>query len=207
MVYRKKIYRRKRVYRKRPYRKSRKSMKKSSINKVYYFTRWSDFGTSTVASSLTPGYFGFNFSLSDLPNYTEFTSLYDYYKIKAVKVVFLPQMTENVSLGSVNNPYSYARFQTAIDYSDSNPPTTLDELREYKSYKFTPLLKPHTRYIPSPKFLDSSGFQLTNWMATSSPNVNYNGLKVCIEPIGSTGTLNMYYSMSVKMYLAFKNVK
>jgi len=46
----------------------------------------------------------FTFRLSDLPGYTEFTNLYDQYKIEKVKLHFLPRYSETVP-GSTTSPW------------------------------------------------------------------------------------------------------
>lgn len=163
-------------------------------------------GTVTI-QSISDTFQAFNFSLDDLPSYTEFTALYDMYKINAVKVSFLPQMTENISLTSVNNPHAYTRFFSAIDYNDSTAPSSIDELRQYQTCKYTPILRPHKRYIYKPKILDSSNTSRSPWIATSSPSTNYFGLKIAVENMNSTTTTSMDYVIEAKYYVSFKNVK
>lgn len=184
----------------------RKRYYKRSTQRLYRFTRLADFGFITI-SNITPTLGAINFSLIDLPNYTEFTALYDMYKINAVKITFLPQMTENISASSVNNPLASTRFFSAIDYNDSTAPTTIDEVRQYQNAKMTPILKVHTRYIYKPKILDSGSFTLTPWISTTSPSNNYFGLKYGIEQMQSTVSTAMEYKIECKFYLSFRNVK
>lgn len=197
-----------RRYRRKNYRGRRKTSKKNIklAKKVSYFTRHCALVDFTISNTVFT-YASFNFSLNDLPNYSEFTSLYDMYKLNAVKITFLPQMTENVSSGSINNPYANTRFMSAIDYNDGTPPSSANEIREYQSYKMTPILKRHTRYIRKPKLLDSNGFSISPWMSTAFPSPNYYGLKVAVEPMSSTSTLTMSYTVECKYYVSFKNVK
>lgn len=210
MVYRKKRYVRRKTYgRKRAYRKkfNRRTRYSKSGQKLYMFQRYTG-GLGTLAiNNITPTLQAFNFSLNDLPNYTEFTALYDMYKINAIKITFIPQQDTNVSLSSVNNPFGNARFFSAIDYNDSTSPASVDELREYHTCKFTRLLKTHKRYIHKPKILDSSSYTLSPWIATSAPSTNYFGLKVAVEPMSSTVATTMNYSIEAKYYMTFKNVK
>lgn len=211
MVYRRTYRRRttrrrgyKRTYRKRFTRKYRYSKRGQ---KIFLYKRHTGiFGVIQAQASLET--FGaLNFSLNDLPNYTEFTNLYDMYKINCVKVTFWPQQTISNSLGSVNNPAGNARFFSAIDYNDGTQPTSVDELREYQSCKFTTVLKPHKRVIFKPKILDTSSYSISPWMSTASPSSNYFGLKYAIEAISSTNTPQMAYSVECKYYMSFKNVK
>lgn len=117
-------------------------------------------------------------------------------------------MTQNVSLSSFNNPSANARFFSAIDYNDGAAPTSIDQLREYKTCKYTPILKPHKRMIYKPKLLDRGGaYSVTPWVTTDDPFQNYFGLKIAIEPMDSTSIGFMSYNIEAKYYLTFKNVK
>jgi len=116
-------------------------------------------------------------------------------------------MTMNNSLTAVNNPNASSRFFSAIDYNDGTAPTSVDEIREYATAKFTPILKTHKRVIYKPKILDSSSFSISPWLTTASPGANYFGLKVAVEAMGSSGTTSMTYNIEAKFYMSFKNVK
>ena len=111
--------------------------------KVYMYTRYTGIFNAITIENINPTLYGFNFSLNDLPNYTEFTALYDQYKINAVRFTMLPQQTQSISIGSVNNPIANARVFSAIDYNDGSAPASVDELREYKTCKSTSILRPH----------------------------------------------------------------
>lgn len=203
-TYRKKTYGRKRTYRKRFSRKTRIS---KSGQRLYLFKRYTGAYGQLTINNINPTFAGFNFSLNDLPNYTEFTSLYDMYKINCIKISFIPQMTENVSLGTINNPYANTRFFSVIDYNDATAPTTIDQLREYATCKMTPILKTHKRVIFKPKILDSSSYTLSPWISCDSPSNNYYGIKVGVEAMGSTSTTIMTYNIEAVFYMSFKNVK
>lgn len=209
MVYRRRTYRKKRSYgRKRNYRQRFKRTYRYSKRgqKLFLFKRFCDYGELTISNS-TNTYASYNFSLVDLPSYTEFTSLYDMYKINAVKLTFLPQVTNSISSGTVNNPNASSRFFSVIDYNDGSAPTSIDELRQYHSCRMTPILRKHKRYIMKPKILDSNGFSISPWMSTASPSANYYGLKIAVEPMDSTSTTTMIYTVEAKIYMSFKQVK
>lgn len=201
---RRKTYGRRRNYRRRFKTNTRYSKRGQ---KLYLFKRFTGAYGQLVISSLTATYAGYEFALRDLPNYTEFTALYDMYKINAVKISFIPQMTQNVSLGAINNPEASTRFFSVIDYNDSAAPASVDELREYQSCKITPILRTHKRYIYKPKVLDSVLSSRNPWMATSNPSQPFFGLKVAVEPMFSSTTTVMNYNIEAKFYMSFKNVK
>lgn len=208
MVYRKRrTYKRrtpKRTYRKRFSKRTRYSKKGQ---KLYLFKRNVDFGL-LIIDNINPTFIAYNFSLSDIPSVIDFTRLYDVYKLNAVKITFRPQMTQNISLGTINNANANARFFSALDYNDGTPVTTIDELREYQSVKCTPILRQHKRYL-RPKIVDSAGIYNpgSKWIATTSPATDYFGIKVAVEPMDSSGVTSMQYSIECVYYMSFKNVK
>jgi len=185
---------------------TRKRYSRKTNQRIYRFTRFVDFGEFTIANNVNT-YSAYNFSLSDLPSSAEFTSLFDQYKINAVKIAFLPQQNMSISIGSINNPNASSRFFSCIDYNDSSAPTSIDEVRQYQNCKYTSVLSRHSRYIYKPKIVDASGFTISPWLATSTPGANYFGLKVAVEPMDSTTTLSMIYTVEVKYYMSFKNVR
>lgn len=184
----------------------RKRYSKKTNQRVYRFARYVDYGEFTIANVINT-YTAYNFSLGDLPSSGEFTALFDQYKINAVKITFIPQMNTSISIGTINNPNASARFFSAIDYNDSAAPFSVDEIRQYATCKYTPILRTHTRYIYKPKIVDASGFTISPWISTSVPGANYYGLKIAVEPMDSTSTLSMIYSVEAKFYMSFKNVK
>lgn len=205
--YRKKLYKRKRnsKYKRTSARPGRRGVGRQAA--VHYYKRHTgSFGSLQIAS-VADTLVAFNFSLSDLPNVTEFTNLYDCYKINAVKIMFLPQMTQNVSLSSLNNAYASARFFSAIDYNDSGA-ISVDAIREYATCKFTPILKRHTRYL-KPRVQDSGSTYTPGrpWINCTSPAKDYFGLKVAVEGMDSSNVLTMDYTVECVYYLSFKNVK
>lgn len=129
------------------------------------------------------------------------------YKINCVKMTFLPQVTNNISLSSTNNPNASTRFFSVIDYNDATIPTSIDELRNYASCKMTPILRPHKRIIYKPKILVDGVMSATPWLATSTSSTNYFGLKIGIETMDSSVTTSMEYSVEAVFYMTFKNVR
>jgi len=211
MVYRRRrTYRRKRYTRNRSYRRRfRRATRYSKRGqKIYLFKRTARYG-SVTANNIADVKDGYSFTLDQVPNYTEFTALYDQFKINAVKISFLPQMTENISLSSFNNPYASSRFFSALDYNSASAPATIDKVREYQSCKWTPILKTHKRYF-KPRIVDAGGIYNPGrpWLnCDTAYNQEHFGLIFGIQAMSSTSTASMLYEIEVKYYLSFKNVK
>lgn len=205
MAYRKRrTTRRKRTTRRRFTKRTRTSRR--SGQKIHVFKRHVDRGVEII-DAVTGLSYGVNFSLNDVPGSSEFTSLYDMYKINAVKITFIPQMTEIVNSTGSGNPFN-SRIISAIDKNDDTAPITADELRQFKTCKVTNITRQHRRYIYKPQILDSSSYSISPWMSTASPGTNYYGLKLWAEPTGITGISTVFQlRIECVYYMSFKNVK
>lgn len=181
------------------------TMYKTPKDPIRLYKRTSDYFALPISG--TTGALGsFTFQLTNIPNSTEFTSLYDQYKINAVSVCFYPKQTEVTSLSTTDNVRGNARILTAIDYNDDTPPTTLDDLRQYESCEVDVILNKHERYIPKPLFLNNSGQNVNSWLSTANPSTKHYGLKYGVEPTQAVGG-SFTYNVEVTYYIAFKNTK
>lgn len=181
------------------------TMYKTPKDPIRLYKRTSDYFALPISG--TTGALGsFTFQLTNIPNSTEFTSLYDQYKINAVPVCFYPKQTEVTSLSTTDNVRGNARILTAIDYNDDTPPTTLDDLRQYESCEVDVILNKHERYIPKPLFLNNSGQNVNSWLSTANPSTKHYGLKYGVEPTQAVGG-SFTYNVEVTYYIAFKNTK
>lgn len=230
---------RRRAFRKRP-RISRAKMARRRIGAlrrpmrlrqpIHYFKRTLKISDVTASFNATTGTAvniagTYAFGLDAVPNYTEFTSLYDQYMIKGVRLSLVPSgnsyMTSTVS-GAVGQ-YGFARINTAIDYDDSAPPASENELLQYMTNKTSPGWKPHSRYFkPKVQFSvandDAAGTVASAaprgnvWLDCANPSIDHLGLKVWIgAPVNNAATGNVStsitYSVYATYYLAFKNVR
>lgn len=168
--------------------------------RIYRFKRSHNYGTSATVA-LTPTLVAQNYSLNDLPNYAEFTALFDYYKITGIRIRLLPYQTQSNSTGTVNNAANVPIFHV-VDTSDSTPPTTVEELCEYEDHKITNLYTGFDVYF-KPKFADATSATRDGWVATTNPSLNYFGFKYAIPP--TTNAMTFY--IVVTFYLAFKDPK
>lgn len=143
-----------------------------------------------------------NFSLSQLPNVTEFTGLYDQYKIKAVKCTLIPRHTE-VLAGTTN---LQGNMWSVLDYDDSNVPSNLDELLQYQNIKRTRMNQTHTRYFrPMTRTILSTGYspKRNQWIDCSDTTVEHRGVKFWFDSRLAPVT----FDVQIKYYCAFKNVR
>jgi len=157
--------------------------------KVYTFSRSVFRNAITATSASVPVLGALPFLLTDLPDYVEFTALFDEFKIQQVIVQFTP----------TNYSQAYASLFTAIDYDDASSPSSINDLREYGSFHFTPALKYHQRVLtPKYSYRVYNGVGITDsfastrgWVDCSKPDTPWYGLKYAFGPttvIPSVGT-------------------
>lgn len=102
--------------------------------------------------SITPGYnpVSLTVRLNQLPNYTDFTALFDQYKITHAQFKFIPHFNVGqVPLGPQNT--QVARLVTVIDQDDDTNLTGLTQAMQYSSLEESLLDKERTRdFTPLP---------------------------------------------------------
>lgn len=218
-----------RRYNRRPQRKRTKVMggRKRSINKVrrqvHVFKRTAYIGNVTASISAlgvpTPVAVGYSFALSQLPNVSDFTTLFDQYKLTGVKMTLTPACSEGIlsPLTGTAQPLGFSRVHTVIDYDDSAAPTSEDQLLEYGSHKSTAPFQIHSRYI-KPKILQevyrsslttAYSPKSNQYLDTSYTDVPHLGMKLWISaPNTNAGTAqSITYKVYQTMYFTCKNVR
>lgn len=170
----------------------------------------------------TPISAGLSVNLGQLPGVTEFTSLYDQYKIKGVQFKIQPLLTEGIAsvLSGSANVWGFPKLSTVIDYDDSTNPATEDVMLQYGSLKQTPAFREHKRYIkPKVKMasldagavVQASAPRGSVWIDTANFNVPHYGLKVYHPgPIASGTPLvssSIAYSVYCTLYFCCKNTR
>lgn len=145
-------------------------------------------------------------TIADLPNFSEFTSLYDQIRISGISVKFIPRF--NVAAVGTSAPPS--QLMTCLDY-DGNGPTTVSGIQQYPNLKVTRGLYPHKRYF-KPAILTAAYQTATGsayvpkWGqfidAASTTTVHY-GLYGMIPDTGTA----LSYDLEATYYIQCKNVR
>lgn len=157
-----------------------------------------------------------SFQLSDLPGYTQFTTLYDQYRFRAVKAEFIPlNMPVTYWNGTTvvvpTNPILY----TCIDLDDAAIPGTNQVVEEHESVKCHGALTPATtaKYVrwispaAAPEMYQTGGFggyasKQYQWLDTASSSIQHYGLKWWVY--APTNTPAYKYNVTLTYYLEFK---
>lgn len=217
MAYRRRVSRRRpmrrprRMLRRRIYR-NRRLYRKRSI--VHNFKRCIVSSINLQKSANTAGFQTVHFQ--DIPNYTEFTALFDQYRINGLKFEFMPRFN------SIDQTAAYGQeFYTVIDRNDESVPGTLNVMLDYQSLRKTPITRKHVRYFkpgvlfglleepettPSP--LSPSSTKLSPWIninTSTGLNVDHLGLKYFSPATGAAS--NTTIDVIITAYFQCRTVK
>lgn len=169
-------------------------------------------------------YFGtLSFNLKQLPDYTDFTSLFDSYKIDWIEVTLrAAQNSVDISqqvygpTGTAGQVNSLPLFTYAIDRDDSVPPTSSDQLLQYANCRVKRVLNDIKIKI-RPGFQDSAptGGATTvivqgprsGYIDMTYPDVIHRGVKFCwsqVFPAGSAAGQQVESWLLPTVKLGFK---
>lgn len=178
---------------------------------VQYFTRTAFFPAIFTATTSAPAPAVSVFRLSDVPNPTDFTTLYDQYQIKAIKYTIIPKFTNStLQVGSGAAATLLGNVWSVIDYDDAATPAALTDLLQYQNLKRTRMDRTHSRYLV-PKVNTTVGANIQPkakvWLDVGTTNTPHHGIKLWFDSIVGISNTEIKYDLMVKYYLAFKNVR
>jgi hypothetical protein len=173
-------------------------------DKIYTFVR--SYSTTITITTGIDATFAYAFALSSFPDYTEFTTLFDSYRIQQTRVSFTP--IAFVAGGVLSN------FHTAIDYDDNNV-LGVTALQEYESYQVDPVETSFSRVLNpraanaaySGAFTSFSQMPTKTWCDVASPSILYYGLKGIIPASTFTGGPVVGVEVTVTSILQFRNTR
>lgn len=154
----------------------------------------------------------YQFALSDLPNYAEFTGLFDQYRFRFVRMTFRPRF--NMATVTTITAAIFPNLYTVIDYDDNNALAALNDARQYQSLKQTRFDEDHVRFIRprvaaalfnngSPLF-SGYGNEAAPWIDSATPDVKHFGIKGLVEPGVSGQTALQSWSVELEYFLEFR---
>ena len=180
----------------------------------HYFKR-SWLGSANVQTSITenPSFVGSLFRLNQVPDYTEFTNLFDNYKIHGIKMTFYrPSLSNSDALNT------QVLLHTVYDYDDASAPSSVNQMVQYDNYKVVSLTNQFmkngkvTRFF-KPRTLTevyrgpaSTGYSPTTRgvFDTQYNDIPHYGLKWALEAIDSDGVPVTWPSdMTVRYQLTY----
>lgn len=177
---------------------------------VHRFSRMVQF--NIAAGAANPAYGVATYALNGLPNFSEFTNLFDQYKISFVKLTW--QLNVDPSAQAAASAV-YPRLYTFNDFTDITTPTTLDEFRQRPKTRVR-MLTPTRPVISTCKpavqveVLKTVGGVTVNaprwkqWIPSENNDVQHLGTKYAIENFTNT---NYSITLTVKYWVQCKQTK
>jgi len=196
----------------------RKFYRKSSLNRIenqsHQFVRSAYYPSALTSTALFSGFGGASKTvLSQLPNYTEFSALFDQYKIKKVQYTYIPRY-DSADISQYNN-LTLPRLFYVIDRDDAAAPSGINDLMQYANVRSVQFNKPITvTYVPSVSGLVyqtgvASGYapKSKQWLDLASTDVEHYGHKFWIDLHTSNFGSNFKVDIQIRVWIDCKNLR
>lgn len=187
-----------------------------SVKRKVFLTSWV-WGTTT-----TGDFWRYQTILaSNMPNFTEYSSLFDTYKINGIKYTYCPRYTSTnaEAAGATGSPQAYAHY--IVDPDSTILPAgvygsaTLNTLMENTNVKTRPLNKSFSIYY-KPRVLQqlfgggtASFTRPSPYIRTSDANIDHRGHHMYINQnnFSASANANIILDVYVTFYVTFKNIR
>lgn len=209
-----------------PVRRFLRRRVKKTQNKVHSYVRWADKdaqypgsnGPNEIVETGANQNLVYTFKLDNVVNPTDFTNLYDMYRINKV-VLFLESQYDTSASGSTLGIPNGRRVRVVHDYNDANPLTQEDDYLEYSNCKsYYPLSRRGIKITLYPKInnkIENQGgtdaFTSMNsnklWLNILDDDVPHFGIKIFIPAGIIPGSETAIFKVRAKFHLSLKNSK
>lgn len=170
-----------------------------TFKRSYYIPSYATVTTANV-------YGAYAFNLNDVPNASEFTALFDQYRINSVRWRLIPRGSSSEA-GTNNN---VGKIFTVLDMDDGVAPTSIDTLCQYPNMKTTRTTSDHTRTL-RPAFAStvyntstlSAYGQRRGWLDCDYSQVPHYGVKWAIQ--GTAGA--QIFDLLIDYSVSFKGIR
>jgi hypothetical protein len=207
-----------RRYRRKPAYRRKRMMKRGGARRqrnVHYFKRkclignlqaYNNAGVGTNAAA------AYSFNLTQLPQYSDFTGLFDQYSITGVKLDFIP-FADNISWEVASNGATIASpggpLLLATDFDDASAPATANEMLSRQNVRIIPVGRRTTMFL-RPKLAEVANSSTTvsrspGWIDCDTPNSPHYGVKAWMSAPNVPNT-NFNYQIYATFYLKVKGV-
>jgi len=201
-------------------------VRKKTTNKVHSFVRWCDKDTSYPGSSgpnqiLESGSnqnLAYSFKLDNVVNPSDFTNLYDMYRINKITLHLEPDYDTTASGATLGNPNG-RKIRVVHDYNDNNALSQEDDYLEYSNCKsYYPWSRRGIKITLYPKINNTvenkdglNAFTSVSsnkvWLNIADDEVPHFGIKIFI-PSGLLASENArIFKVRAKYHLSLKNSK
>ena len=166
------------------------------LKPVVNFTRKVEQFYDIACNGIAANVGSFIFTLDTLPDYTDFTNLFQSYRIKKVKLEWKPEYTELTDAALVSNAVN-VNFNTAINNSSSAGPSAVSDVTQYESCKSTGITKTHTRTL-TPAILMGSTMPCNCYITSDAPSERHYGLWYGIPATGVAMTFRCVATFTIE---------
>jgi len=175
---------------------------------VHSFVRLVDYGV--LGKAVADQGYGIGFSLQDVSSYTEFTSLFNAFRINRVDVTFLYQQTINTST------FCFPTLFVSYDANDIAVPASEAVLLERANTKVMAFStnRMMINFSLRPNMLAAtSGLAIaaelpkTTWCDSADPSNTFYGLKVWAQNYNTGISGNMQIRVLFKYHMSFKTAR
>lgn len=165
-----------------PGRATASGMIQPRLKPVANFSRTVQERFDISTDGINPTLGSFVFSLDSLPDYQDFTNLFQSYRVTRIKCNWKPEYTELTDAALVSNAVN-VNFNTAVDQTNSSSPATVQEIIQYQSCKSTGITKQHQRsFIPT--MLMGGVTPCECYISSTNPSERLYCIKYAIPPSG-----------------------
>lgn len=151
------------------------------------------------------------FTLNGLDNVTDFSGMFDLYRIVGAEVTFRPRVTQSTL---ADYPNVLPRLYTYIDYDDAVVPTNISIVRQYMSCIETSpgegivrTLVPCCALAAYSGTFTSYASRSNQWLDIASSTVQHYGVKFAIEPGVAAQTNLQTYDVDAVLFVEFKSIR
>lgn len=148
------------------------------------------------------------FSLNALPGFTDFTSLFQYYKISWVEAQY------NLITPNISGTVPFPRLYTALELQSFSTPTSVDVVTAYTSceqYQFGTSKTTFTRRFSPRCLLTAAGINNAvlsdGWLSTANAGITYWGLAEFLSPYNTVSNPNTVVEYNVRYCIQLKGAK
>lgn len=150
----------------------------------------------------------YSHALSDLPNYTEYQTVFDEYRFVAIKYTFCCSQVVN-TFSTAPATVSVPTLVTCLDTDDASPPSSASLLSHDTAIIHGPTTKAMTRWVQPEAALAAyqgtfAGYAAKSrqWIQTVSSGVQHYGMKLGLYNNSSASSYNML--VFAQYYLEFR---
>ncbi len=181
-----------------------------SQGNIYRCVRTVNVGT-IVAGAIDAGN-GRRFRLSDLPSSSDFTNLFDQYRIKHIEAVYV------FSTHILASQARYPRLTFAVDYSDASNPASESDVLQYQNsetyqfgqvkHTFKRVFQPRAALAAFEGAFTGYGMASVNqWFDTNDSSIEYYGTKDWLTNYNTGLNTGAQVTLYYRYHLEFKNAK